>query len=183
MIEVEIKARIANIQEAKEKIQKSSAQFMRKEEQLDCIFGHPKMLDEDDMVVEGGYSARLRQVDSKTKLTFKEVLRGKGGIEIESNIGSVEIGRSFLNSLGFKEAFNLHKIRDIFNLKDVEISIDEVDLLGNFIEVEKIVDAPEKIEAARKECQEVLDSLGIKYKIVTKKYGDLMQEIINQNKK
>lgn len=180
MIEVEIKARIKDIEEAKSKALSIGAVFIKNEEQLDCIFGHPSMLDKDKMVVEGGYMGRIRQVDGKVKLTFKEIVRGKSGIEIETEIGNVEIGKSFLARLGFEEAFEVHKFRNVYNLNGVEVAVDKVELLGNFIEVEKIVDAKEKIDAAHAECQKVLDSLGIEYEIITKKYGDLMQEIINK---
>lgn len=180
MIEVEIKAKIKNIEEVKQKVIATGAVFVKKEEQMDCIFGHPSMLDENKMVVEGGYMGRVRQVDDKIKLTFKEIVRGKSGIEIEANIGSVELGKSFLKRLGFEEAFMVHKIRDVFDLNGVEVAVDKVELLGDFIEVEKVVDTPEKIDAAHNECQKVLDSLGIEYEVMTKKYGDLMQEIINK---
>jgi adenylate cyclase class 2 len=183
MIEVEIKARIKDIESVRKKVIEAGAIFMKKEDQMDCIFGHPLMLDENKMVVEGGYMGRVRQVNGKVKLTFKEIVRGKSGIEIETEIGNVEIGKSFLTRLGFEEAFMVHKIRDVFELSGVEIAVDKVKILGDFIEVEKIVDVPEKVDSAHADCQKVLDSLGIEYEIITKKYGDLMQEIINQGKK
>ncbi|TAK96327.1 hypothetical protein EPO05_02055, partial [Patescibacteria group bacterium] len=102
MIEVEIKARIKDIEEAKKKVLASGAQFIEKEEQMDAVFGHPSMLDENKMVVEGGYMGRVRQVNGKVKLTFKEIVRGKSGTEIEAEIGTVDLGKKFLMRLGFE---------------------------------------------------------------------------------
>lgn len=182
MIEVEIKARIKDIEEAKKKVLASGAQFIEKEEQMDAVFGHPSMLDENKMVVEGGYMGRVRQVNGKVKLTFKEIVRGKSGTEIEAEIGTVDLGKKFLMRLGFEEAFTVHKFRDVFKFDGFEVALDSVEQLGDFIEVERVVDSPEKVEVAQAGCQEVLDVLGIEYEVIHKKYGDLMQELINQGK-
>ncbi|HCP08926.1 MAG TPA: class IV adenylate cyclase [Candidatus Moranbacteria bacterium] len=182
MIEVEIKARIKNIEEVRKKVVEAGAIFVKREEQTDAVFGHPSMLDENKMVVEGGYIARIREADEKIELTFKEIVRKKGKIEIGSNIGSIEIGKSFLNRLGFEEAFVVHKFRDIFKLDDFEIALDDVDLLGEFIEVEKIVNTEEKAIETRRGCSRILDNLEINYEIIDKGYGDLMQKIINGQK-
>ncbi len=182
MIEVEIKSRVKNFEEIKNKLAEIGAKSMKSEEQTDAIFGHPSMLDGNNFVIEGGYSARVGQRGEKTTVEFKEILRGKGGIEVKSPIASIELGKKFLNRLGFKEAFTIHKFRDYFKLDGLEIALDKVDTLGNFIEIEKMVSSPDEIESARKECHELLDKLNINHEIVDKKYGDLMQEIINAKK-
>ena len=183
MIEVEIKARIKSPEEVKNKLFGIGAKPIISEEQTDAIFGHPSVLDENNFIVEGGYSARVGQRGEKITVEFKEILRGKGGIEVKSPIASIELGKKFLKRLGFKEAFTIHKFRDYFELDDFEIALDKVDVLGNFIEIEKMINAPDEIESTRKECNELLDKLNICHEIIDKKYGDLMQEIINTKNK
>ncbi len=46
-----------------------------------------------------------------------------------------------------------------------------------------MINAPDEIESTRKECNELLDKLNICHEIIDKKYGDLMQEIINTKNK
>ncbi len=117
MIEVEIKAKIKDIENTKNALKKSGAKFLKTERQVDSVFGHPTMLDENNFVVEGGYSARVREKDGKTEVTFKEILRGQGGIEVNAPIASLDLGRKFLARLGFQEALTISKLERCTNLK------------------------------------------------------------------
>ncbi len=114
MIEVEIKARIKSPEEVKNKLFGIGAKPIISEEQTDAIFGHPSVLDENNFIVEGGYSARVGQRGEKITVEFKEILRGKGGIEVKSPIASIELGKKFLKSLSLLE--HLHfKFRYYFD--------------------------------------------------------------------
>jgi len=93
----------------------------------------------------------------------------------------INIGITFLNKLGFKETFTIDKHRESFSYKDFVIDLDSIDKLGNFIEIEKTISSADEKEEAREECINLLNSISPNSKIENKKYGDLMQELINEN--
>ena len=180
MIEVEIRAKIKDINSIKEHLDLIDAQFVNNIEQVDRIFGHSKFLDKDTKIIEGGLSARIRQVNNTSKLEFKEIIRNGGGFEIEAKLDNTDSGIELLEKLGFKEAFTISKIRDVYKFNDFEIAIDQVKHLGNFIEIEKMVSLKEEINKARKDCLELLEQISSEAEITDEKYGDMMQNIINK---
>ncbi|OGZ27670.1 MAG: hypothetical protein A2365_03430 [Candidatus Nealsonbacteria bacterium RIFOXYB1_FULL_40_15] len=180
MIEVEVKSRIKNIELLKVSLNKIGAVYINTQKQTDKIFGNPIFLDENTKVIEGGYSARIRQVDNDIELTFKEIIRKGGGLEIESRLNSIESGTKFLSRLNFKEAFTLSKTRENYKHRDFSIAVDRVDLLGDFIEIEKLIVSDSEIRKAREECISLMQKIMPDFEIVDAKYGDLMQDMINK---
>ncbi len=181
MIEVEIRAKVSDFNEVKKNLQKLGAQFIDTKIQIDRVFGHDKYLDENNMVVEGGLSARLRQVGHNTTLDFKEIVRGPGGLEISIDVTDEELYSKLLHKLGFKEAFTIRKSREAFLLNSFTVCLDDVEALGKFIEIEKLAPSSTTQEPTYQECQKLLKKLYPGAKIEKKKYGDLMQAIINKN--
>jgi len=180
MIEVEIRARINDINSIKTRLSELGAEFVKSKKQVDRVFGHSHFLDENKFVIEGGLSSRIRQVDDKVSLDFKEICRKSGGIEVRSQLNSVETGLKFLEKLGFEEAFTVAKSREEYSYNDLILCLDKVALLGNFIEIEKTVNSSAEQEKAREECLELLNKIHPGLEIENKKYGDLMQEKINK---
>ncbi|MCK5412962.1 MAG: class IV adenylate cyclase [Candidatus Pacebacteria bacterium] len=179
MIEVEIRARIEGKDEFQKKLKEIGAIYNKTEKQIDRVFGNPMFLDSDNMIVEGGLSARIREVENKKTLEFKEIFRQKGGFEIETSLSEIEIGIKFLEKLKFKEVFVVSKSREIYLYNNFTICIDSVDCLGDFIEIEKMVEFSEDENQARIECLNLLKKIDSNVKIENRKYGDLMQEILN----
>ncbi len=181
MIEVEIRAKINNKSEVQSKLKEIGAILEKSVQQEDRIFGHEMFLDENKMIVEGGLSARIRQVDQSVWLEFKEISRNKGaGVEIKADLDNMEEGLRFFEKLGFKEAFAVVKQREIYEFEQFEICLDQVDKLGDFVEIEKMVADSSEIEEVKKQCLELLQKIAPEAEITNKKYGDLMQEIINR---
>lgn len=180
-IEVEIKARIKDFNDIKKILQEIGAGFAKTENQIDKIFGASKFLDSEHKIVEGGIVARIRENNGKRTLDFKEILRQKGGIELICEIPSIELATKFLNKLDFEEAFTIKKTREVFSYQDFTICLDEVEQLGKFVEVEKVISNEKEKDKTRQECLEFLNKLAPEAQIEDKKYGDLMQDIINQN--
>lgn len=181
MIEVEIRAKIKNLEEIKKKLKKIGAKFVKRGKQIDRIFGHPMFLDNNMMIIEGGLSARIRETNTGILLEFKEIVRQKGaGLEISSKLDDVDTGLEFFKKLKFEEAFTIAKTRETYSYQGFEICLDKVKKLGNFIEIEKMIRSSGQKEKARKECLTLLKKLAPQAKIEPRKYGDLMQEIINK---
>lgn len=182
MIEIEIKARIKSLSSTKSKILSLGAELISKDKQVDKIFGRQKDLDDDSKVIEGRFSARLRQKDDKILVEFKEINRSGVGMEFSSPVVSLNRGISFLQKLDYKEAFTVSKTRELFNLDGFEIALDEVDKLGLFIEIEQQVKDGKDRDKKLNECKQLLTKIDTEALIVDEKYGDLMQELINQEK-
>jgi len=180
MIEVEVKARIDNIDEIKQKINLLNAKFLKQETQIDKVFGNPIFLDSDNKAIEGGIISRIRVINDKKVLEFKEIMRTGGGIEVESELNNLDDGIALLKKLGFEEAFTVSKVRETYSYKDFKICIDNVEKLGCFIEIEKMINSDEEKNKAREECIKLLNLISSDCKIENRKYGDLMQEIIKK---
>ncbi len=181
-IEVEIRAKVDDFEEIKMSLEKIGANFVKTENQTDKIFGADKFLDAEHKIIEGGISARIREIDGKSKLEFKEILREKGGIELSCSIPNIETGEKILSKLDFEEAFTIKKTREIYSCRDFTICLDKVEQLGNFIEIEREITSEDKVGETRKECLDLLEKVAPGSKVENRKYGDLMQELINKQK-
>ncbi|MDO8524593.1 MAG: class IV adenylate cyclase [bacterium] len=180
MIEVEIRAKINNKIDVQNKLKQIGSVLEKSIYQEDRVFGHEMFLDENKMIIEGGLSARIRQVDQNTWLEFKEISRNKGaGIEIKANLDNMEEGLRFFEKLGFKEAFTVKKQREVYVLNGFEICLDDVEQLGSFIEIEKAVVGQDETEQAKQGCLSLLKRIAPEGETTDKKYGDLIQEILN----
>lgn len=179
MIEVELRARISDLENVRWKLKEFGAKFLKKEKQVDKIFGHPMFLDSENMIIEGGICPRIRKKGEKIILEFKEIYRDGAGIEIKSNLNDIDLGVNFLTKLGFNEAFIVSKEREIYSLNGLEICLDSVESLGNFIEVEKMIESVEQKDEAKRECLRLLERLEVT-ELESRKYGDLIQEKLNR---
>lgn len=180
MIEVEIRAKIEDINLTRDKILSLGAKHIKTEKQTDKIFGRPDDLDENHKIIEGHFSARVRQKADKTLVEFKEIRRAGAGLEFSSLVPRIENGTYFLEKLGYEEAFTVSKTRELYKLGEFEICLDQVDKLGNYIEIEHFTKDGNQKEKAIKKCEDLLFEIDQKASVEPRKYGDLMQELINQ---
>jgi len=81
MIEVEIRSKIEDINLTRDKILSLDAKQIKTERQTDKIFGRPDDLDENHKIIEGHFSARVRQKADKILVEFKEIRRTGAGLE------------------------------------------------------------------------------------------------------
>lgn len=183
MIEVEIKARVSDLASLKQTLDNLGAKMETTKKLVDKIYGKPEHLDSNGKYLEGELCPRIRDNNGSVRVEFKEIHRQGGGMEIETPVANIEFGMRFLEKLGYREAFTISKVRDCYKYNDFEIDIDQVELLGNFVEIEKMVASQDLIEPARQECLELLEKLIPGAEPANVKYGDLMQDWIDENKK
>lgn len=179
MIEVEIRAKLKDINFTREKILSLGAKHIKTEKQTDKIFGRPEDLDKDHKIIEGHFSARVRQRGDKILVEFKEIRRTGAGLEFSSPIPKIDDGIYLLERLGYKEAFTISKTRGLYKLDEFEICLDQVDKLGDYIEIEHYAKDGNQKEEALKKCEDILSKINPEATIELKKYGDLMQELMN----
>ncbi len=141
MQEVEVKARIANPEKFIQQLKALGCVWSVPMTQDDRIFIH-KDLDLNNLPPDR-IILRIRQQNEVTIFTLK----GHGKNELDSYEREVKVDDAaalvdILAKLEFEEKPNLHvkKTRRKTKYHDMEICLDQVDLLGSFVEVEKLVD-------------------------------------------
>ncbi len=183
MIEVEVRARVDSLDTVRNALEDMGAKLIKSSRQVDKVFELDKFLDSEHKVLEGGIVARIRQDDGKIKLQFKEISRTDGaGMEFSSEVGDISLADEFLEKLDFKECFTVCKKREKYSFDGFVICLDDVELLGTFIEIEKMVDSSDMKEKAKEDCIRLLEKIAPFSVSEERKYGDLMQDIINGEK-
>ncbi|MEO2117428.1 MAG: class IV adenylate cyclase [Methanocaldococcus sp.] len=172
MIEVEIKVKIDDKDKVVEQLKKLGFKFIKKKFQEDIYFNG---IDRDFR--ETDEALRIRDEDGTFFVTYKgkKIDKiSKTREEIEVKIEDKEKMRQIFKKLGFKEVPPIRKIREIYKKGDIEASIDDVEGLGLFLELEKsVIDINEK-DSALEELIEILKALNIsKDNIIRKSYLEL----------
>ena len=84
--------------------------------------------------------------------------------EYESLIEKPEVVEKIFNKIGLIPKVIVKKIRKYFQCGDFEVTLDNIDSLGDFMEVEAKKDFGGP-EITRKHCEDFLKELGIEYEI------------------
>jgi adenylate cyclase class 2 len=182
MIEVEIRAKVKNLKKIKSNLKKLNSIFVKKIKQVDSIFARNSDLDNNNKIIDGCFIARIREINEKKTLEFKEIKRNGICTEFNIPITNLDLSLNFLNKLGFQESFTISKVRENYTYKVFEISLDKVKRLGSFIEIEHQSKNGKKVNLALNECKKMLRLIDPEAIIEPKKYGDLIQELINKKK-
>jgi len=102
--------------------------------------------------------------DPSTVLTYKGPLveaASKTREEVESAVDDGDATEAILSGLGFDPAATVAKDRERFDLEGFVITLDAVDGLGEFVEVETDVDREADVERAREGAVDVLRALDL----------------------
>jgi adenylate cyclase class 2 len=159
MIEVEIKVRIKNKEEIAEKLKKLGFKFIKKKFQEDIYFNG---IDRDFRKTDE--ALRIRDDNGTYYVTYKgpKIDRiSKTREEIEVRIDDKEKMRMIFKKLGFREVRPIRKVREIYKKDDITASIDDVEGLGLFLELEKNIYNINEKDEALKELMEILKALNI----------------------
>jgi adenylate cyclase, class 2 len=162
MREIEIKAKIQNPEAIRKKLEGKGIKLGKKLKQHDVVFGEPGKGDNQF----GANWLRIRtENDTITYFTLKSSVVGHlDSIEHETIVEDAKELELIIKQPGFKLYSELTKYRQKAQHGKVEICIDHVPGLGDFIELEKIFDQSSNIEhgAVVDELWEFFESLGIK---------------------
>lgn len=159
MIEVEVKAKISNPHNLIYRL-KALCIFLKEVTQEDIYFNAP---DRDFRLTDE--ALRIRVSSEESALTYKGPKIGnlidKTREEISVHINDLKKTRIILEKLGFHEVDKVSKKRILFQFNDLSISVDFVKNLGEFIEIESLVNTQNEIEKKRKEILNFLNELDI----------------------
>ncbi|MCD6406538.1 class IV adenylate cyclase [Candidatus Aerophobetes bacterium] len=167
MLEVELKAKIEDEDKIEKVLLKEGATFIRKENQVDTYFSHPCR---DFGLTDEAF--RVREVNGEFSLTFKgprvdRMVKTRREIEVKIEGEIFQL----LRALGFSPFKKIIKERKIYEWRGLILSLDKVENLGFFLEVEgKKISDKEKI-------LNFMKKLGIKKnQFVEKSYFELIME-------
>ncbi|MGP8319403.1 MAG: class IV adenylate cyclase [Methanosarcinaceae archaeon] len=145
MIEIEVKARVEH-EHIRELLLKFGAHATGVEHHCDTYYNAPHR---DFSVTDE--ALRIRIVDERAVLTYKgkkldRVSKTREEFETEVDAGNM---RNILLFLGFVESGVVKKTRAVFKFENLTICLDSVDGLGEFIEVETMVESDVDVHRAR----------------------------------
>jgi len=155
MLEVEAKFAVRDLDAIRSGLEAMGVRKGRRQKELDVYYNAPhRDFGETDEAL------RVRYDDTGITLTYKgpKIHVGSAKAREEQNLGvsSGETLEAILTSLGFRRAATVSKVREFYEAAGVTITLDAVEGLGTFIEIEILTgddrdDAATRIGAIAKE--------------------------------
>lgn len=161
MIEVEVKCPIDDPKEIVEKlVQKFGAKYVKTVFQKDVYFQHPSR-----NFAETDEALRLRTSQEGVQLTYKGPKidsLSKTREELSVYVDNFETILNIFQRIGIIPLAWVVKSREMFDINGrVVASIDRVQDLGNFLELESDIEDFNQVETKREELLSILDKLGL----------------------
>lgn len=136
--EIEAKLKVESLEEIKHKLTELGAEFLQEQLQTDYHFDDANMtLQRTDRCL------RLRQQlvgkNERFYLTYKgakEKSSFKKRQEIEIEISDSDSVQKLFSALGYQKVLVIEKKRLTWRLNDCEVALDQLPLIGNFVEIE-----------------------------------------------
>jgi adenylate cyclase class 2 len=175
-IEIEAKVRVVSFHEVRRRLIELGAKRLGVSLQRDDLFD---LAGRD--LAERGCRLRLRTIRQRggdsgaPVLTFKGPKldgRFKSRRELEVGVSDTAAARKLLAAMGYRPYFSYDKRRESWDLGGWRIELDEVPLLGRFVEVES---------AGAREVKQALAALQLKdLKPITRGYASLLRRHLRQ---
>ena len=166
-IEKEIRFKIESDSKIKE-IELETEEIQGKSETIDLVLGWKGF----ESLDKYGFICRVRKKNDEIYLECKKKIKDNIWNESKIKLKEFREGVNFLSLIGMKPYLYINRKRQIRKFKDLKIFIDEVDMLGSFIEIEF-----QKAQNEKEQIQEFLSHFNIK-NIEQKLYGDIFKEKI-----
>ena len=169
MFEVELKYAIADLQAFRQVLHDVGAVQRVSERHADTYFAHPCR-----DFVQTGEALRVRRIDGRPHVTYKgPKLRGpvKARRELEWPLGPGDSDgqrmTELLVTLGFRAVAEVCKHRQSFDWQQVQewplqVTIDQVDQVGCYAEIETIAEDEDQVAAARQAVSAGAERLGLR---------------------
>jgi predicted adenylyl cyclase CyaB len=134
-IEIEVKFRIADAGEFSERLRKAGAKLVKTGFEKNITY------DRNGELKERKELLRLRDYAGEVDITHKRKVKSehkdfKVREETVVNIESFDRGKKLLEMLGYEKAWIYEKKQKVFVLDGIEVFLDEMPLIGNFMEIE-----------------------------------------------
>ena len=178
MREIEIKARVPDEATLVARLADQNVQLSDPVTQYDLVYGQPGVAAN----TPGSRWLRVRVEDnSSATLNFKQP-RGSGldKIEHETRVSNPAATIEIITALGFVAYSELRKSRQTAQYGDVTICVDNVEELGTFVEVERLIDDDEIAgETVVGELWLILEAFGVDRTLEIHDGYDVMKNNLN----
>ncbi|WP_440769112.1 class IV adenylate cyclase [Natronorubrum sp. DTA28] len=164
MYEVEVKVP-ADLDAVRDQLEANDGTRERAIVQKDTYYDAPHR-----SFVETDEALRIRRESNpeagtdETRITYKGPLldeESKSREEHETTVGDGETMDAVLTNLGFEPAATVRKERERFALDGYTITLDSVDDVGEYVEVETDVETEADLESARDGAYDILERLDL----------------------
>jgi adenylate cyclase class 2 len=171
MLEVELKVKVPSLGPVREKLGRKNAQFLGKVHEHDIFYNAPhRDFGQTDEAV------RVRYTDDNAVVTYKGPKIKKYGLKAREELNfAVESGETFetmLLRLGFTRTIEVNKWRENYSIGPASVSLDDVDGLGTFVEIEVL--AEDGDENPTKEIENLAKEIGVKGEPILDSYLELL---------
>ena len=158
--EIEVKAKVDDLEVRARKLESRGCTFSDPITQKDYVFTAPDVSYEDMKI--GDIFLRVRETSRGSYFTLKQAQKYKlDNREEETEISDPESMKSALEIMGYTLAVKIFKTRRTATYSGLEISLDEVDDLGSFVEVEKMTDDSVNAEVVQVHLLDFLEQCGV----------------------
>jgi len=163
MLEVELKIRIPSIEGVRKELKRHHAHPLGRVHEHDIYYNAPHR----DFGITDE-AVRVRYTDDHTVVTYKgpkiKTYNLKAREELNFAVESGENFETMLQRLGFTKTAEVNKWRENYTMGNASISLDTVDELGTFVEIEVIAatddaDPTGRIEKIAKEMDDEFNAL------------------------
>jgi len=165
MREIEVKIRVSDLSALEEKLNGRHCVLSKPIRQHDVIHSFGTSTKEWDESKEGHVVMRIRREDDHAEFNLKQQRSNElDNLEYETKVDDPEAVHQILLILGYRPQVEVKKIRRKGRLGEYEICLDEVEQLGSFVELEKLVDDNVNPAEIQEDLFTMLESLGLSRK-------------------
>ena len=175
MIEVEVKAKIDSFEEMEKRLENLGAIKSKKEFQEDIYFASP-IVD----FAQTDEALRIRTTNNNIFITYKGPKLNKDAKtrkEVEMSIESAGKAKDIFEEIGFKEVRTVRKNRQYYTYENFEISLDDVEGLNPYMEIEISLEDGNAYDDAQKSIFELFEKLGITEGFERTSYLELLENL------
>lgn len=174
MLEMELKAVLKNKLQVINYLGKKECEWSRTLFQEDVIYIQNSIEKTVNIPV-----FRIRKIDGKTVVTLKvQAADLNTARELELEVSDDKIMHQILQIIGFEAKVEVKKKRIETDYRGYKICIDEVEELGDFLEIEKLSEEDSNRETEYEIMWHILEELGIREEdLVIEKYFEMIQKL------
>lgn len=133
-------------------------------------------------IPSGDPVVRIRTQEDESVLTLKKWIKGSNLLEYETKIDNPKIMRCILENLNLKKVVTVNKTRLEGSIGEINVCYDDVNDLGNYLELEILVENESQVKDAQNKIDNLAKKIGLdKNDIEDKQYDTLVFEKINKN--
>jgi len=157
-MEIEVKLKVQDSKDIKQRLENKGVKFSEPAKQVDYYFKQKGK--EMEPQCKGSFLIRTRDSGGRHFLTYKELTGFTGEwIEYETGVESIEEMNKILRAIGYTNLLTMTKIRHSGKYEGLTICLDDINELGEYVEIEAIDDDP---AAAKERIMQFINSLNLK---------------------